>query len=137
MVCSQGLDTAKKCLDAAHRAVRLGNPLVALSKIDKKDFAAVFDGNVRMSAQQRLQYTQEAFVVWPWFRGRTHGCGEGLQGYGRIAVEYYRFRSVVHFPSYTPSSRSRSGDHFRVEEYSPPLVVPISLAPVVQRYMVC
>lgn len=42
----QGLQVAKGCSDAAHRAVRLGNPLIGLSKIDKADFAAVFDGNV-------------------------------------------------------------------------------------------
>ena len=44
---SQGLDAAKACSDAAHRAVRLGNPLVALSMLNKDDFSAIFDGNVR------------------------------------------------------------------------------------------
>lgn len=43
---SQGVEAARACSDAGHRAVRLGNPLVALSKIDKDDFAAIFDGNV-------------------------------------------------------------------------------------------
>ena len=42
----QGVDAAKACSDAAHRAVRLGNPLVALSMIDKDDFSQIFDGNV-------------------------------------------------------------------------------------------
>lgn len=43
----QGLGVAKQCLDAAHRAVRLGNPMVAMSKVDRVDFAAIYDGNVR------------------------------------------------------------------------------------------
>lgn len=46
MLTPQGVDAAKACSDAAHRAVRLGNPLVALSMIDKDDFAQIFDGNV-------------------------------------------------------------------------------------------
>ena len=49
-----GLDAAKACSDAAHRAVRLGNPLVALSKLNKEDFSAIFDGNVRLRLQLYL-----------------------------------------------------------------------------------
>lgn len=51
----QGLDAAKMCSNAAHRAVRLGNPLVALSRLDRDDFAAIFEGNVRFEIDRSNQ----------------------------------------------------------------------------------
>lgn len=52
----QGLAAAKTCSDGAHKAVRLGNPLVAMSRLDKDEFAGIFDGNVS---------TQESYQIVP------------------------------------------------------------------------
>ena len=37
---------ASQFVDAAHRAVRLGNPMVGLSMVPKDDYTALFEGNV-------------------------------------------------------------------------------------------
>lgn len=68
VVALKGLDAAKACVEAAHRAVRLGNPLVALSRASRGEFAAIFDGNVSQSGLALHMALKERLCCCHWRR---------------------------------------------------------------------
>ncbi|CAM9109822.1 unnamed protein product [Choristocarpus tenellus] len=62
VVTTQGAEVADRCVEAAHRAVILGNPLVALSRIDRTKFSALFDG--KLGWMQELDGDPGALCQW-------------------------------------------------------------------------
>eukprot|EP00904_Undaria_pinnatifida_P005685 jgi/Undpi1/2246/HiC_scaffold_12.g05632.m1 len=87
---AEGLDAAKACSDAAHRAVRLGNPLVALSKLSKDDFSAIFDGN--WGWMQELDGDPGA--VSQWYRNRKVNLKDEANNFVELGICFFVYTNV-------------------------------------------
>eukprot|EP00903_Cladosiphon_okamuranus_P012894 g12040.t1 len=90
LVTSQGIDAAKACSDAAHRAVRLGNPLVALSMIGKDDFAQIFDGN--WGWMQELDGDPGA--VSQWYRDKKVNLKDIGNNFVELGISFFVYTNV-------------------------------------------
>ncbi|CAM9199845.1 unnamed protein product [Hapterophycus canaliculatus] len=90
LVTTQGVDAAKACSDAAHRAVRLGNPLVALSMIDKDDFGQIFDGN--WGWMQELDGDPGA--VSQWYRDKKVNIKDVGNNFVELGISFFVYTNV-------------------------------------------
>ncbi|CAN0353760.1 unnamed protein product [Pylaiella littoralis] len=90
LVTTQGVDAAKACSDAAHRAVRLGNPLVALSMINKDEFAQIFDGN--WGWMQELDGDPGA--VSQWYRDKKVNIKDVGNNFVELGISFFVYTNV-------------------------------------------
>ncbi|CAM9260588.1 unnamed protein product [Scytosiphon promiscuus] len=90
LLSTQGVDAAKACSDAAHRAVRLGNPLVALSMIDKDDFGQIFDGN--WGWMQELDGDPGA--VSQWYRDKKVNIKDVGNNFVELGISFFVYTNV-------------------------------------------
>ncbi|CAM9777148.1 unnamed protein product [Ectocarpus sp. 4 AP-2014] len=90
LITTEGLDAAKACSDAAHRAVRLGNPLVALSMINKDDFAQIFDGN--WGWMQELDGDPGA--VSQWYRDKKVNLKDVGNNFVELGISFFVYTNV-------------------------------------------
>eukprot|EP00752_Nemacystus_decipiens_P007778 g6946.t1 len=90
LITTKGIDAARACSDAAHRAVRLGNPLVALSMIDKDDFAQIFDGN--WGWMQELDGDPGA--VSQWYRDKKVNLKDIGNNFVELGISFFVYTNV-------------------------------------------
>ncbi|CAM9751205.1 unnamed protein product [Ascophyllum nodosum] len=90
LVITMGLDAARTCSEAAHRAVRLGNPLVALSKIDRDDYAAIFDGN--FGWVQELDGDPGA--ISQWYRTKKVNLRDVANNFGDLGLSFFVYTNI-------------------------------------------
>ncbi|CAM9693030.1 unnamed protein product [Discosporangium mesarthrocarpum] len=90
LITTQGTEKAGLCLEAAHRAVRLGNPLVAISRIQKSDFELLFDG--KWGWMQELDGDPGA--VSQWYRGQNVNIKDAVNNFKELGLNFFVYTNV-------------------------------------------
>jgi hypothetical protein len=87
---SQGEEAAGGLIDAAHRAVRLGNPMICLSKLqDKSVFCSPFDS--RFGWVQELDGDPGAVSMW--YTGKINVKDEA-NDFAALGIKFYVYTNV-------------------------------------------
>ncbi|CAM9580830.1 unnamed protein product [Chrysoparadoxa australica] len=90
LLLNRGVDAAGKCIDAAHIAVRLGNPMVCISYLeDKSVFMAPFDA--RFGWMQELDGDPGAVTMW--YRGKVN-IKDVASDFQKLGIKFFVYTNV-------------------------------------------